>query len=392
MAVSHPISTRVVLEAADLDYLVTALAERGYTVLGPTVRDAVIVWSEIEGVADLPAGVGDAQEGGVYRLHPRDDDALFGYAVGPTSPKKFLYPPRTVLWEADRTGHGTYEIRGQGEDPPWYAFLGVRPCELAAIGVQDRVFLEATHPDPTYSGRRADAFIAVVNCGDPSGTCFCASMGTGPRARRGYDLALTELIADPAPGLHAFLVEVGSPTGAEVLVDVPTRRAEPEDEAAAERVTERAAGRMGRTMDTADLPGLLRTNPESSRWADVGNRCLTCGNCTASCPTCFCSTLEDVADITGDTVSRHRTWDSCFTLDFSYIHGGVVRPRGRARYRQWLTHKLDTWVDQFGTSGCVGCGRCITWCPVGIDLTAEVAAIRQIAAAQPDGEQRGGRS
>lgn len=94
------------------------------------------------------------------------------------------------------------------------------------------------------------------------------------------------------------------------------------------------------------------------------------------CPTCFCSSVHDVADLSGDNVERIRQWDSCFNLDFSYTKGGTVRDNTRSRYRQWLTHKLASWQDQFDSLGCVGCGRCITWCPVGIDLTEEVQAIR----------------
>jgi sulfhydrogenase subunit beta (sulfur reductase) len=94
------------------------------------------------------------------------------------------------------------------------------------------------------------------------------------------------------------------------------------------------------------------------------------------CPTCFCTSVEDSTDVDGDGVVRVQRWDSCFTVDYSYIHGGSVRSSDRSRYRQWMTHKLSTWFDQFGSSGCVGCGRCITWCPVGIDITEEVAAIR----------------
>ena len=133
---------------------------------------------------------------------------------------------------------------------------------------------------------------------------------------------------------------------------------------------------MGRTLDTDGIKELLYGSYEHRRWDDVAARCLACANCTLVCPTCFCATVEDVTDLTGDHAERWRRWDSCFTLEHSYLHGGSVRTSTRARYRQWLTHKLATWIDQFGTSGCVGCGRCITWCPVAIDITAEVAAIR----------------
>jgi Fe-S-cluster-containing hydrogenase component 2 len=133
---------------------------------------------------------------------------------------------------------------------------------------------------------------------------------------------------------------------------------------------------MGRSMDTTDIKELLYRNYDHPRWRNVASRCLTCANCTMVCPTCFCTTVEDVTDLTGNQAERWRKWDSCFTVDFSYIHGGSVRASPESRYRQWMTHKLATWIDQFGTSGCVGCGRCITWCPVAIDITEEVRAIR----------------
>jgi ferredoxin len=132
---------------------------------------------------------------------------------------------------------------------------------------------------------------------------------------------------------------------------------------------------MTRAVRTEGIRELLAATLDHPRWDDVASRCLTCTNCTLVCPTCFCSTVEDVTDLTGRTAERWRRWDSCFTLGHSYLHGGSVRSTARDRYRQWLTHKLGTWIDQFGHSGCVGCGRCITWCPVGIDITEEVAAL-----------------
>jgi ferredoxin len=198
-------------------------------------------------------------------------------------------------------------------------------------------------------------------------------MNTGPQVTFGFDLALTEVIESER---HYFVVEVGTERGEEVLHEVPHRQASEEEKAAAARVVAQTAAQMGRTMDTSDIKDLLYRNYEHPRWDEVANRCLTCGNCTMVCPTCFCTTVEDTTDLTGDHAERWRVWDSCFTLDFSYIHGGSVRASGKSRYRQWLTHKLATWIDQFGTSGCVGCGRCITWCPVAIDITEEVRAIR----------------
>ncbi len=376
---SHQPGDRFVLERPRLQQLFDALAGQGYRVVGPTVRDGAIVYAELAGAAELPVGWTDEQDAATYRLRRRDDQAVFGYVVGPHSWKRYLHPPDLRLWRARREGAG-FRVLPEDGAVPRLAFLGVRACELHAIAIQDRVFLHGPHVDPDYRARRENAFLVAVNCGQAGGTCFCASMNTGPAATAGFDLALTEVLGD---GRHVFVGEVGTGRGAEVLCGVPCRVAGPDDRRAAARVVARAAGHMGRRLDTAGIKDLLYRNYEHPRWDDVAGRCLACGNCTLVCPTCFCTTVEDVTDLTGDEAERRRKWDSCFTTAFSYIHGGSVRPSTGGRYRQWLTHKLATWIDQFGTSGCVGCGRCITWCPAAIDITEEVRAIRAGEPAAP---------
>jgi sulfhydrogenase subunit beta (sulfur reductase) len=361
------------IDLPDLDALFGALERRGYTLVGPTVRDRAIVLEELDSTAELPAGWTDVQEGGTYRLARREDDALFGHNAGPNSWKSFLFPSELRVWTARRTAEGSLDVAEDATPPPRYAFIGVRSCDLHAIAVQDRVFLEGGYVDTDYQRRREGAFIVAVNCGQAAATCFCVSMETGPKATSGFDLALTEVIED---GSHGFVVEVGSERGAEVLAEVAHRDAEPGELQAAERAIESAAAGQTRSIDTDGIKELLYRNRENPRWDEVADRCLTCGNCTMVCPTCFCHTVEDVTDLAGEEAERTRRWDSCFTLDHSYIHGGSVHGSPKARYRQWMTHKLATWIDQFGTSGCVGCGRCIAWCPVAIDITEEAAAIR----------------
>jgi sulfhydrogenase subunit beta (sulfur reductase) len=363
---------QAVIEPEALDTLVGVLRESGYLVVGPTVRDGAIVYAELETGAELPVGWTDRQDGGTYRLERRGDDARFGYAVGPHSWKQFLFPPRIRLWQARRNGDHTLEVEEEPTDKTPLALFGVRSCDLHAIAIQDRVFVGGRFVDRDYASRREGAFVVAANCFEPGGTCFCVSMGTGPRAEAGYDLAVTEILE----GEHRLLVEVGTERGGAVLRELPARPAEQADVDAAERAVAGAAARMGREMEAGDLRDLLADNLEHPRWDDVAERCLTCGNCVLVCPTCFCSTVEDHTDLAGEHAERWRTWDTCFSVDHSYIHGGGVRPDNRSRYRQWMTHKLGTWHDQFGSSGCVGCGRCITWCPVGIDITEEVAAIR----------------
>ncbi len=355
-----------------LQQIVDALGRRGYRVIGPSVRDGAIVYDTVTRLDDFPVGWTDRQDGGRYRLERRGDAALFGYAVGPHSWKRFLHPPVERLWQARRDGDG-FSVIENDEPTEWFAFIGVRACELHAIAIQDRVFLAGQYVDRAYKIRREHAFIVAVNCGQAGGTCFCVSMETGPKAEAGFDLALTELIEG---GRHRFLLEVGSAAGADVIAGVPRQPATEAELSAAERVIARTRGQMGRNLDTEGLKELLQANPNHPRWDEVAARCLACGNCTMVCPTCFCTTVDDTTDLSGGTAERVRRWDSCFTLDFSYLHGGSVRHSTRSRYRQWMTHKLAHWFDQFGTSGCVGCGRCITWCPVGIDITEEAAAIR----------------
>ena len=365
------------IDVPGLPALFDALRAGGWRLVGPRVRDAAIVYDAISSPADLPEGWTDEQAPGRYRLSRRQDRALFGYVVGPHSWKKYLFPPLTKLWSASSTRQGV-EVKVDPPDAPPTALIGVRACELAAIAVQDRVFLGGAFVDPEYKARRENVFIVAVNCGEARGTCFCASMKTGPRAAGGFDIALTEILE----GGHRFLAEPGSDRGAAVLAQAGGRAAVDADRAAAGAAVARAASQMGRTLETDGLPALLQRNAGHSRWDQVAARCLACANCTIVCPTCFCSTVEDVPDLSMETADRLRRWDSCFTSDFSYIHGGSIRPTIRSRYRQWITHKLSSWHDQFGTSGCVGCGRCITWCLSGIDITEEAREIR-VSEARP---------
>lgn len=369
-----------VVDLAGFDALLGVLGAEGYRVVGPVVRDGAIGLGELRSTDDLPRGWRDVQGPGTYRLERHGGEELFGWAVGPQSVKAELFPPRAVEWRAQRHD-GSVTVEEVRDTAPPVAVVGARPCEVAAVRVLAGALDAGPAPDPRFHGRRAQAVVVAVECGRPSGTCFCASMGTGPDlpvdpgpdgAAPGADVVLTELLDEDG---HRFLARAATRRGAALLEAVPHRRATASAHEARAAVLDRSESSMGRALDTDGLPGLLERNIEHPAWDDVAERCLSCGNCTLVCPTCFCSTVEDVSLLDG-TVERHRSWASCFDLAHSYVHGGPVRASPASRYRQWCTHKLSTWWDQFGTSGCVGCGRCITWCPVGIDITEEAARIR----------------
>ena len=292
---------------------------------------------------------------GHYRLRKRDDDALFGHSAGPQSWKQFLHPPRQKLWSSDGQ---------EPEQTPRYAFLGVRACDLAAIAMLNGVLGKGAHPDQGFMGRLGRIFVVAVNCTEPDGLCFCASMGTGPRWGRGTTWHSPSALTTTADAMWST---AGLSHREASQVEIDSARSE---------VAE-AAHHMGRQMPTGDLRELLIESRESPHWDEVASRCLTCGNCTMACPTCFCTSVEDVTDLTGEHAERWMNWTSCFEFDFTFVHEGSVRQSGPSRYRHWITHKLGTWHDQFGSSGCVGCGRCIAWCPTGIDITEEMNTLAQ---------------
>lgn len=366
---------RRLIAKSELQRLLTLLRQAGHTVVGPQVSDGAIVYDELTSIEQLPKGITDSQQAGKYRLLEDQHENYFQFNASPHAWKQFLFPSRQQIGTAT-LGEEGWSFETPEESPPKYAFLGARACDLAAIKIQDRIFLEGPYVNPFYAARRQAAFIIAVQCTVAAPTCFCTSMQTGPRCHNVFDLALTELEAD-------FVVEVGTARGAELLEQLDSRPANQTALETAAALQARAEAQITKQLDTKDIHSLLLDHLNHPRWDQVAERCLSCTNCTMVCPTCFCATVEEVASLAGDQVERVQRWDSCFNFDFSYTAGGVVRDDRRSRYRQWLTHKLATWHDQFDSSGCVGCGRCITWCPVGIDLTEEVAALRT----EPDGSR-----
>lgn len=359
------------LARAEFDALIRALKAQGHRVLGPKLMTESIIWGTVESAADLPRGLRSVQEPGRYRIVDKGDDRMFDFVHGMESLKRLLFAPEETLWTVKSNGDVRFNTAFEGQ-PETTAIIGPRSCDLAGMLVQDRTFIAgqwSSFTDPYYARRRENLFIVAVNCVTSAATCFCKSTNTGPRVKEGFDLALTELDKD-------FLVEIGSERGRAIADQLPLRPATGADEEQAARAIAAAGDAQTRRLDSTDIYNLLFSNLEHPRWDDVASRCLSCSNCVMVCPTCFCHREVDEASLDGHESRHVRRWDACFTLEHGSVHGAHLRPQVKQRYRQWLTHKVAAWIPQFGASGCVGCGRCITWCPTGIDLTEEVAAIR----------------
>lgn len=356
------------LPAAQLDSLVAKLVAQGYRCLGPAVEQGAIVMRELEGTDAIPRGLQAEQAPGRYRLTRDPHNRYFAWANGPQAIKPQAFAPQESLWRVERDAAGALQFAPVLPEPRAQAIIGVRACDLAALALQDAHFLDPGRRDAHYARRRERMFLVAVQCAVPAATCFCASTGDGPTPDAGYDIALAE-IAD------GFVAVAGSAKGRTVLQALALAPATQAQIEAARKQGDEAAASQGRSLPGRNLREALMGRLEHPRWDEVAARCLACANCTAVCPTCFCHAEADTPALDGGASEHARFWDSCFGEAHGHLHGFNVRPDIRSRYRQWLTHKLATWHDQYGRSGCVGCGRCIAWCPAGIDLTEEVAAL-----------------
>ncbi len=335
-----------------------------YELVGPALKEGVISYKVLRSFEELPFGCKSMELAGYYAVEKAD--GYFTYVRPSNSLKTFLHPPELTIMRVKRE-NGKLSFEYEYPDKK-YCFFDVRACDLSALKVLDMVFLHKNkNPDPYYASLREKVFIVAVNCTNHTNTCFCTTMGTGPEVKEGYDFLITELDG-------RFLLEEGSERGRRLLESLENKEeARQEDYEEKERRLKKVESSMKRAFETEGLKERLYGRMEESFWEPVGKRCLACTACTQSCPTCFCFDLLERASL--DVSERVRVWDSCFSPSFATLHRFNLRQSVHSRYRQWLMHKFAYWLDQFGTFGCVGCGRCISWCPAGIDLREEVKRV-----------------
>lgn len=356
---------QVFINHDQIDTLLSLLKERGYVCVAPRYIEGAINYAKINNASELPWGLTDEQAPAHYKVIQTDQKKAFSFTIPVQSIKPMLFKAKETIWKSKRDENGKLIFEPK-VDFEKIAVFGVRACDLRAIETQDRIFMQNTFNDVRYIKRRENQFLIAMNCTSSNSNCFCVSLGDGPKAETGFDLSMTEIA-------NGFIVESGSVKGSNLLENLNYTVASDNGLNEAELGRKRAISEQIKSIPPIKVvESKLKANLEHERYKNIASRCLSCGNCTNSCPTCFCHTERDEPNISG-TVSNHtREWDSCFTLEHSYTHGETYRESLIHRYRQWLTHKFATWRDQFQVKGCVGCGRCITHCPVKIDVTEEI--------------------
>lgn len=354
-----------------LQSLLDVLQQDAYDCIGPQVRDGTIIFDHITSVEQLPQGISDRQSPGSYSLEQRNTEKYFDWANGPQAIKPLLFTPREKLWQSQQSDDGQISFNSCEPELKPIAIIGARACDVAAMKIQDQHFLQQQFVDPYYQARRNNILIIAVNCGHPAETCFCHSTGDGPfvdnNTDTGADIVLTEL-------KHGFLIKAHTDQGEKILAKLNVQDCTEEQLKESAAIASGAA-KQNRQLPAVDIRTHLLNELDNDAWHRIAEECLSCGNCTAVCPTCFCHSENDVPELEGKSSSHYRDWDSCFSQGHSYIHGITIRSQTSQRYRQWLTHKFASWYDQYGRSGCVGCGRCLTWCPVGIDVTESITKL-----------------
>ena len=340
-----------VIAKESMPRLLDALLE-GYRVLAPTSRDGVTHFGELTSGDVVPIELPNTKR----------------------SVKEVLLPRTETLFVFDGEGVEQAPNTEDLEPRKGRVVLGVRPCDAASVPMLDKVFLDGGDEDAYYAARRRNTWFVGLGCNHPASTCFCTSVGGGPFAAEGLDILLSDLG-------DRYLVRVTSSKGAELLASIasaPTALLEEATEADVRAGEELARGAAARIPPAVEIVGLqaklAQVYDDESFWEEIQRGCLGCGVCTYLCPTCHCFDVVD--ETNGRRGRRARIWDSCqYALFTRHASGHNPRPSGKERMRQRVMHKFRYFVDNYGLTACVGCGRCVRNCPVNMDIRQVLQAI-----------------
>jgi ferredoxin len=285
----------------------------------------------------------------------------------PVISKKVVFPQNEPLFSYDRKGTVTETDLNAGKDT---IVFGIRPCDARSFTLLDPVF-EGDVPDPYYLTRRSKAVLVGIACTDPFVNCFCTSIGGNPFGREGLDLLFIDCD-------DAYAVEVVTDRGKDITDKTSSllSPAVPEDSIQMAQLAQESSDKISRHVDLSGLPEKLASLFEHPIWKEFALKCIGCGICTYSCPTCYCFDMQDETTI--NRGRRVRTWDSCMFPEYTlHASGHNPRPSRTERFRNRLYHKFKFNQDNFGAYSCVGCGRCISLCPVNIDLIDYLSRVKE---------------
>jgi ferredoxin len=329
----------------------------GYRVSGDRV-----VFSELSSVDELPLKVSDVQRPSYYRLVPG-----FRFRHASVSVKNYLIPPEHTLLTVSQD----YNILGYGDDLNGNVILlGIKPCDLKAINILDRIIYGK---NPIYTKRR-DVIKAIIveECLEPSENCFCSVVNSGPIVESGFDIAYARLTED------IIIFKYGSSLGEKVLSRVGLKKADEVHIKKYLELVDRATSVMNsRVPNIKDIQKVLKERiSDKGLWEELSLRCVGCGNCNYVCPTCFCIEIEDRVE--GNYSKRVGIWTGCRTYTYGLVAGMHFRRELYTRYRHFILHKFLFYPLRVGDVGCVGCGRCSTWCPTGLDLKESLSRLTEV--------------
>lgn len=304
-----------------------------------------------------------------FELIVKPQEAILDLTSQPNSPKRVIFPQTEVILNFDKT-NAAKEPKGRiGQKPP--LVFGVRPCDARAFNVLDPVF-QKEYPDPYYDQKRQTAVLVGIQCSEPFANCFCTSVGGNPSSSDGLDVLLTDLG-------EQYFFEVLTPKGEKLAKDgaAALSPATSQEQTEKDKRAETANQKIRRAIEVEGIPDKIEKNFDAPLWKEISGKCLSCGICTYTCPTCYCFDIQD--ERVKGKANRMRIWDSCMFSEYTlHASGHNPRPTRAERLRNRMYHKFKQNIERYGVPGCVGCGRCITLCPENVDLIANLQLIKNL--------------